>query len=66
MASKKITLYLPPETCDALYEEAERLDRPISWVLRTAWNMAHEDIRAIPGPDETPEGLARAAKRNAQ
>lgn len=40
---------------DELRREAERLERPLSWVLRVAWQVAREAIRRMP-PPALPEG----------
>ena len=51
MASKrkvKQSVYLPEEMLEQLRHEAERLDRPLSWVLHRAWKVAEDKIQALP------------------
>ena len=40
--------YLPEDMLSQLRAEAERLERPLSWVLNRAWRIASPSIAAIP------------------
>jgi len=51
----KQSLYFPSEMYHEVREEAERLDRSVSWVIVQAWRLSKAKIREIPGVDE-PEG----------
>jgi uncharacterized small protein (TIGR04563 family) len=50
MARKvKQSVYLPEDMLTQLRREAERLDRPLSWVLHQAWRLSSAEIEKIPG-----------------
>ena len=44
----KQSVYLPEDMLSQLRSEAERLERPLSWVLNRAWRIASPQISAIP------------------
>jgi len=44
----KQSVYLPEEMLAQLRLEANRLERPLSWVLHRAWRIASPSIEAIP------------------
>ncbi len=44
----KQSVYLPEDMLSQLRLEAERLERPLSWVLNRAWRIALPKISAIP------------------
>ena len=44
----KQSVYLPEEMLSQLRAEADRLERPLSWVLNRAWRIASPKIQAIP------------------
>ena len=44
----KQSVYLPDEMLEELRDQADRLDRPVSWVLQQAWRIAEERIRTFP------------------
>ncbi len=44
----KQSVYLPEDMLTQLRAEAERLERPLSWVLNRAWRIASPSIAAIP------------------
>lgn len=52
----KQSLYFPVEMYHEIREEAERLDRSVSWVIVQAWRLSKGKIKEIPGVDdpETP------------
>jgi len=41
-------------------EEAERLDRSVSWVIVQAWRLAKARIKEIPGVDDPEEPTPKA------
>ena len=58
---KKQSFYLPQEMADDLMREAARLERSANWLLRRAWQIASDQIKALPSADGTmpakkPEG----------
>ena len=49
---RKQSLYFPDAMVREIEAEAERLDRPMSWVVQRAWLLARERIHAIPSQVE--------------
>lgn len=47
---RKQSLYFPTELLQEIRAEAERLERPISWIVQTAWKIARAEIRRYPAP----------------
>ena len=45
-AGQKVSLSLPIWMSRELENEADRLDRSVSWVLRRAWKLARAELRA--------------------
>lgn len=43
----KFLLSIPQKIIDEIKVEATRLDRPVAWVIRRAWEIAREHIRNI-------------------
>lgn len=56
----KQSLYFPSKVYQEVREEAERLDRSISWVIVQAWKLAKEKIKEIPGVDDLEEPTPKA------
>lgn len=50
--ARKQSLYLTDEQLQEVRQEAERLERSMSWVVQKAWKMALEEIRKIPAMEE--------------
>lgn len=50
--SRKQSLYFPKDMYNEVREEAERLDRSVSWVIVQAWRLSRAKIKEIPGVDE--------------
>ncbi len=46
--SRKQSFYIPEKILRELCDEAERLDRSLSWMIQTAWKLAKEQIRQLP------------------
>ena len=44
----KQSVYLPEDMLTQLREEADRLERPVSWLLNRAWSIALPQIGALP------------------
>jgi uncharacterized small protein (TIGR04563 family) len=51
---RKQSLYFPVEMLDEMASEAERLERPISWIIQQAWKLSKEAIRNYPGVNDMP------------
>ena len=45
---RKASLYFPEELLMEIQDEAQRLDRFMSWVLQRAWIMARDQIETLP------------------
>lgn len=45
---RKQSLYFPDETIEEIKAEAKRLDRPISWVMQRARDIAKSTIAKFP------------------
>jgi uncharacterized small protein (TIGR04563 family) len=52
---RKQSLYFPVDMLDEMHREAERLERPVSWVLQQAWKLARDQIGHYPGVNEMPQ-----------
>lgn len=48
----KQSLYFPSDMYHEVREEAERLDRSVSWVIVQAWRLSKGKIKEIPGVDD--------------
>lgn len=46
---RKQSLYFPESVLEEIKQEAERLDRSLSWVVQRAWKVARETIKKMPG-----------------
>lgn len=49
---RKQSLYFPEEMLREITEEANRLDRSLSWVVQQAWKKSKEQIREFPSMNE--------------
>ena len=45
---RKASLYLPDDILHELQDEAQRLDRSMSWLIRRAWITARDEIAKLP------------------
>jgi len=48
----RLSIYLGREAKAALLAEAERIDRPVSWIVQRALKIAASDLAAIPTEKE--------------
>jgi uncharacterized small protein (TIGR04563 family) len=46
--ARKQSLYFPQDMLEEIKAEANRLERPLSWVVQRAWKRAREEIRKMP------------------
>lgn len=44
----KQSLYFTAAMRDEITQEAQRLDRSISWVIQRAWKLARQEIKKLP------------------
>ena len=49
---KKQSLYFPVEMLDEMQREADRQERPLSWIMQQAWKHSRERIMTYPAVDE--------------
>jgi uncharacterized small protein (TIGR04563 family) len=49
---KKQSLYFPTDMLEEMNTEAERQERPLSWIMQQAWKLSREKIMAYPGVEE--------------
>ncbi|MBI5498119.1 MAG: TIGR04563 family protein [Deltaproteobacteria bacterium] len=54
---RKQSLYFPVEMLDEMQREAERLERPVSWVIQQAWKLSKDIISGYPGTSDLPSVL---------
>jgi uncharacterized small protein (TIGR04563 family) len=52
----KASLHFPEWMLDEMREEATRLDRSLSWVVRRAWRISRQDIKKLPGMNDLATG----------
>jgi uncharacterized small protein (TIGR04563 family) len=48
VAKKKTHVYFPAETAEELLAESTRVDRPVSWLVERAWELAKSEITNMP------------------
>lgn len=49
---KKQSLYFPTDMLDEMQREAERQERPLSWIMQQAWKLSRDRIMTYPGVEE--------------
>lgn len=49
---RKQSLYFPEAMLQEIKEEANRLDRSLSWVVQRAWKLARVEIKKLPSVNE--------------
>jgi uncharacterized small protein (TIGR04563 family) len=55
---RKQSLYFPEDMLQEIQQEAQRLDRSLSWVVQQGWKRARTQIKAFPSSnDDAPESL---------
>jgi len=52
MDKRKQSLYFPELMLQEIAEEAQRLDRSLSWVVQRAWRLAKAQIKQLPSVDK--------------
>jgi uncharacterized small protein (TIGR04563 family) len=45
---KKQSLYFPTDMLDEMQREAERQERPLSWIMQQAWKLSRDKIMTYP------------------
>ena len=49
---RKQSLYFPDEMLREIQDEANRLDRSLSWVVQQAWRLARNEITRFPSVND--------------
>jgi uncharacterized small protein (TIGR04563 family) len=49
---KKQSLYFPVEMLSEMQKEADRQERPLSWIMQQAWKLSREKIQGYPGVED--------------
>jgi uncharacterized small protein (TIGR04563 family) len=57
---RKQSLYFPDEMLREIQDEANRLDRSLSWIVQQAWRMARNEITRFPSVNDV---IGEAASR---
>ena len=50
--ARKQSLYFPEEMLQEIQQQAQRLDRSLSWVVQQAWKISKTELRKIPSPND--------------
>jgi uncharacterized small protein (TIGR04563 family) len=58
---RKQSLYFPDEMLKEIQDEANRLDRSLSWIVQQAWRMARSEITRFPSVNDV---IGEAAARD--
>jgi uncharacterized small protein (TIGR04563 family) len=61
--ARKQSLYFPEDMLSEIQQQAQRLDRSLSWVVQQAWKISKLELKKIPSPndmlDDDPASLRR-------
>ena len=49
---KKQSLYFPVEMLTEMQSEADRQERPLSWIMQQAWKLSRQKIATYPGVED--------------
>ena len=49
---RKQSLYFPEDMLNEIQQQAQRLDRSLSWVVQQAWKISKAELRKIPSPND--------------
>jgi uncharacterized small protein (TIGR04563 family) len=49
---KKQSLYFPVEMLSEMQSEADRQERPLSWIMQQAWKLSRQKIATYPGVED--------------
>lgn len=49
---RKQSLYFPRSMLEEIEKEAQRLDRPLSWVVQQAWRIARLQVMTFPSHND--------------
>jgi uncharacterized small protein (TIGR04563 family) len=49
---KKQSLYFPVEMLAEMQKQADRQERPLSWIMQQAWKLSRDKISNYPGVED--------------
>jgi uncharacterized small protein (TIGR04563 family) len=49
---KKQSLYFPVDMLAEMQHEADRQERPLSWIMQQAWKLSRDKIQGYPGVED--------------
>jgi uncharacterized small protein (TIGR04563 family) len=61
--ARKQSLYFPEEMLQEIQQQAQRLDRSLSWVVQQAWRISKTDLHKIPSPNDMLDDDPNARRR---
>ena len=63
--ARKQSLYFPEDMLNEIQQQAQRLDRSLSWVVQQAWKIARNEIMRFPSVNDVigAEGRAPGEER---
>jgi uncharacterized small protein (TIGR04563 family) len=61
--ARKQSLYFPEEMLLEIQQQAQRLDRSLSWVVQQAWKISKGDLHKIPSPNDMLDDDPNARRR---
>jgi len=50
--ARKQSLYFPEDMLNEIQQQAQRLDRSLSWVVQQAWKISKLELKKIPSPND--------------
>ncbi|MHB8418631.1 MAG: TIGR04563 family protein [Myxococcales bacterium] len=53
---RKQSLYFPEDMLKEIQEEANRLDRSLSWMVQHAWRLARQELARYPSVNDLEDG----------
>jgi uncharacterized small protein (TIGR04563 family) len=45
-AKRKLSIYIPDSVLREMQAEADRLDRPLSWLIQRAWRISYARMKS--------------------
>ncbi|HVI24396.1 MAG: TIGR04563 family protein [Myxococcales bacterium] len=61
--ARKQSLYFPEDMLNEIQQQAQRLDRSLSWVVQQAWKISKIELKKIPSPNDMLDDDPAAARR---
>ncbi len=59
---RKQSLYFPDDMLKEIQEEANRLDRSLSWMVQHAWRLARQELARYPSVNDVADEPSRDRK----